>query len=593
MVAVRIAAFGGMLPAVDDRLLPDNNAVHAENTWLYSGAMIGMNAPRTLRTLTNSAATKAYRIPTDYADASTVQNSTWMEFTDMDTDVIRSLVVGDTYDRYYYVSPSVVPKYNTKARIVAGTAPYLLGIPAPAAITGSVTGGSGVTETRAYVATWVSLYGEEGPPSDPVLITGYTNGSWDLTLTAADADDLDGPNRDLDNVRIYRTVTSASGIATYFYVAEQIITDTTYSDTASDATVSANEQISSTNWTAPPTDLDGWVTLPNGIIAGWRLNEIWFCEPYRPHAWPSTYAISVEFPIVGLGVINQTLVVCTSGSPATATGVAPASMTLSKIAALEPCLSRGSIVSTPEGVYYVSPNGLVLVAPGRADNITKALVTKNDWQDLVAARVARSVRLGGGYYCFGTARDGVYETTAFQTTAFAQEDYTGAFSGIFVDPTSKSVAFNIQTSDDAVTNVFSDTWSGEVFLIKDGVLLWLDLAQTTPTITPAIWRSKIFQPKKGDNFQAMKVYFEIPAGTGDQGASRVNTLVQTLATDQYGLVRVYADGVLKMTRELRTSGELWKLPSGFKADFWQFEIEARVRIMNLQVATSVKELTGV
>jgi hypothetical protein len=48
-----------------------------------------------------------------------------------------------------------------------------------------------------------------------------------------------------------------------------------------------------------------------------------------------------------------------------------------------------------------------------------------------------------------------------------------------------------------------------------------------------------------------------------------------------------------MTRELRESGEMIRLPSGFTADFWQFEIEARVHISSLQIATSAKELAGV
>ena len=56
---------------------------------------------------------------------------------------------------------------------------------------------------------------------------------------------------------------------------------------------------------------------------------------------------------------------------------------------------------------------------------------------------------------------------------------------------------------------------------------------------------------------------------------------------------MYADGRLVMTRELRTSGELWRLPSGFKADFWQFEIEAIVEIDNIQAATSPTELAGI
>jgi hypothetical protein len=36
-----------------------------------------------------------------------------------------------------------------------------------------------------------------------------------------------------------------------------------------------------------------------------------------------------------------------------------------------------------------------------------------------------------------------------------------------------------------------------------------------------------------------------------------------------------------------------RVQSGFKAEFWQWEIEARVNISNLQVATNARELGGV
>jgi len=67
----------------------------------------------------------------------------------------------------------------------------------------------------------------------------------------------------------------------------------------------------------------------------------------------------------------------------------------------------------------------------------------------------------------------------------------------------------------------------------------------------------------------------------------------TLQPDMYGIVRLYADGVLVFARELRTSGELWKLPSGYKAELWQVEVEARIVVNEIQMATSAKELAGV
>lgn len=67
----------------------------------------------------------------------------------------------------------------------------------------------------------------------------------------------------------------------------------------------------------------------------------------------------------------------------------------------------------------------------------------------------------------------------------------------------------------------------------------------------------------------------------------------SLPTNSFGRVRVYADGRLVFTRELVTSGEMMRLPSGFKAQFWQIEVEARVKVYSIQVGTSAKELRGV
>jgi hypothetical protein len=48
--------------------------------------------------------------------------------------------------------------------------------------------------------------------------------------------------------------------------------------------------------------------------------------------------------------------------------------------------------------------------------------------------------------------------------------------------------------------------------------------------------------------------------------------------------------VLRFTRALNSSGELFRLPSGFKATFWQIEIEGNTQINSVEIATSAKEL---
>ena len=108
-------------------------------------------------------------------------------------------------------------------------------------------------------------------------------------------------------------------------------------------------------------------------------------EAYHWHAWPDAYKYATETPIVGLGVIGQTCVVCTQGYPATVTGSKPATCSFTKATADEPCLSRGSIVSTPQGVIYASQNGLVLVGPNGIQNVTEKLITR----ERVAAATTR------------------------------------------------------------------------------------------------------------------------------------------------------------------------------------------------------------
>lgn len=60
---IKLQEFGGMLPAWDDRFLPDGQASYARNTYLYSGALNGWREPSLLRQLSNPAAKYAFRVP--------------------------------------------------------------------------------------------------------------------------------------------------------------------------------------------------------------------------------------------------------------------------------------------------------------------------------------------------------------------------------------------------------------------------------------------------------------------------------------------------------------------------------------------------
>lgn len=590
-----------MVPAVDDGLLAPVNAALAQDTWTYSGAVVGLPTRKLVYVLSDPNKTKVYRVPKNYTDALHISDSTWLEFSHPDTDVLRTQVVNDTFDRFYWASPLDVPRYMTQAQIVA-TAPalagaYILGVPAPGAITGIVSGGvSGTLKSVAYVQTFVSAYGEEGQPSAPKTYTAEKiDAIYTITFAQPDPADL-GTNRNITKMRLYRTITATNGTTTYFFLTEQPVGTVTYADNAgvmTDAILAFNAELESTNWSGPPSDLQGWVSLANGIVAGFRQNEIWFCEPYRMHAWPAIYTLAVEYPIVGLGVQNNALVVCTDGYAYTVNGAHPSSMSLNKIAGLMPCTSRGSILSTTDGVYFSTPAGLALVGPGGIVIATKELIRKDKWNALVQINTLRAAQLGAAYYAFGQKIAGVFQNDAFQNDMVQQDDFSGARNGMLIDPTSQTVAFNKLTTTDPIINVMTDVWSNEVFVVQNGQVQHLDISDDQQAKEPYIWRSKIFQPGEKKNFQAAKVFFTVPPNTPTLDPVETFGVNQTLQPDQYGLFRVYADSELVMCRELRRSGEQFRLPSGFKADFWQFEVEARVQVDMLQAATSAHELASV
>ncbi len=594
MVALKVNTFGGMIPARERILLPDGAAQASENSWLYSGAVEPFRVPTLLRTMTNPVATKAHRIPRTDPTRRGLFDSDWLEFENPNTDVLSSPIANDSFERFYWASSTLPPYYNTKARIAAGQTPYLLGIPAPSAAPGvSVAGGSGTTITRAYVYTFVSGFGEEGPPSPPTLVTGFINGTWNITAVAPSLGQTTG--RNLTKINIYRTITSSAGIATYYFVTQLTLPTVAYADTLADTAVVANNQLESTGYTAPPSDLQGLVAMPNGMFVGWRGNELWFSEPYKPHAWPIAYTNSVDYDIVGLGVLGQTCVVCTTSSPYAATGVNPSAISLSKMATIEPCVARLSIVSTKRGVYYASPNGIVSVSAAGAEVITRDMISKDHWQKALTIEALRAAWLGTAYYCYGARRPNVFEPPAFESTAFEQEDYTGAYNGAVIDFEDARVAYNTLYDPVPTDNVYTDPWSGEVLIIRGGNLYFLDITDDAEPGTFK-WKSKRLQLAAAANLGVIQIFIcscnsngVFPPLNPIPNAS----LVQTLASDQWGLVRVYADGRHVFTREIRSSGEIMRLPSGYQATMWEVEIEARVKITGIQVASTMGELKSV
>ncbi|WP_020095749.1 hypothetical protein [Methylobacterium sp. 285MFTsu5.1] len=573
MAGFKFSDFAAMFPIRDVRRLPDNAATVARNMNPVTGAIEAIRAPRLIQAV-NAGTKRVFRIPTGSLNDLSPASSYWWQFTDGDTDVLRTPIVNDQYERYYWCSPSTGLRFASKADIINGNwAGQALGVPRPASApivspitgTGGIDPGSGkptgMQTVRSYVTTFVNVYGEEGQPSDPFEATGYNDQDWQVAGIGQPVNNGTQPN--VVSIRIYRTVTGSGGNSEFYRVVTLQVGTTLYTDRLSDALVSGNPTLGSNDSTPPPA-MDGIAMMAGGIMVGFKGNTLYFSEAYKPHAWPVDYALTVQHPIVGLGVFGNSCVVLTTGFPAVVSGTQPAYMTLNSSDMALPCLSRHSIVSTPDGVFFASTDGLVVVGSSGINPIADSFIGREIWQTNYQPQTIEAT-LQYGHYCAMRTMSGqplgfmAPVTTTYQITNPLPQSQTGV------------------TDMDGYPDyhVGMDNFSGKSWLISGTSLYeWLPADTAHMQIT---WRSKELQVKRPLNLPCAMLFFDADGTTAPQ--------LQ---------FRVWADRRLIYDQPVGgRNAQMLRLPTGFKATIWQVEVQGYAKVHEIQLAASVADLKGI
>lgn len=428
MAKIALKAFRGIRPQVAPQLLDPIEAQIAENAKIYSGELRPwLNELKDADTNLSSLVRTIFKYRDDY----------WLEWS-ADVNVALGPISSDTTYRFYYTGDGIPKKSNfTMATTGAGAMPIeflAMSVPIPSRVISATNNGGGAGDDRSVVWVWtaVTSWGEESAPSiASAVVTGLQGDSVDLsnmdfTWQASTTYQLNdyvipttpngymyicvqggisggsepswGTTIDQDTTdnaavwRAYEYVISAKRIyrlntgeatARYQFVAEITDTQTTYTDSKTDTELA---EILRTGygdyayWSPPPQGLVGLVTLPGGIMAGFVGKDIYFCEPYYPHAWPEEYVLTLDQTVVALGVMENNLVAATEANPYIITGTHPESMTPVKMPTSLPCVSKRGLVSYPFGVLYPSTGGLVLVSEGRASVITDGFYRQKEWE---------------------------------------------------------------------------------------------------------------------------------------------------------------------------------------------------------------------
>lgn len=591
MPALKVLSFDGEQPRTSPTMLADNQAQIADNVKLYSREL------RYWRGLSHNHATSVtpatiYRL---YGSGSPV----WLVWDTL-VDVAPSPLADISESRVYYTGDGA-PKKTTYTMATTGSEPYPatylnMGVPAPTTAPAvAASGGSGSTETRAYVYTYISTFGtitEESAPSPASgLVDVLTGGT--VTVNAFATAPTTGYN--ITGIRIYRTVTGAT-TDSYQFVAEIAIATTSYADSLT--TAELGEVLGTIGWTEPPDDLEGLIALPNGVLAGFVGNTVYFSEPYYAHAWPLRYAISVPSQIVGLGSFGATVVVATERHPYIINGSTPGAMSSEEQPFVEPCLGRRTITSDEYGVMYASPNGLVSIGYTQRGVITGNLFRRDEWQAINPSLIRAAIYDGKYFGIFPGLSDG-------KALVMSRDDVP-ALSYLELNATAVHV-------DDREARLY-------VAAAADGDIYQVDADDLHPLNYQ--WRSKRFVLPTPTSFSALRVdadfdqttnadiynqtVAEVEAANAVLWASPLQgaineTVLNTFDVNGSTLINlppqassrtvqivIYGDGVLQAQLQAQSMFPI-RIPP-FKSRAIEFEVLGNINVRSVSMATTVREL---
>lgn len=558
--------FSGIAPGVSPRLLAEQFAQTAENVDFEAGRLTPVTSDSDTFTLTNTARRSIFY----YRDTN------WLQWNDDGVSVVEGPIPADTLDRLYWTGEDY-PRMGTASTIVAGSsypnASYRLGVPAPAnAPVITKTGDVDDTQTPddvAYVYTFVTAFGEEGPPSPASNVLERTD-TETITIPLPSSDHPNG-NYNFgtgSKKRIYRSNTGSTN-TTFQFVAEVSFATTTYDDTSE--SFALGEVLPSGTWIGPPDDdtslypdgpLVGLIAVANGVFAGFTGKRLCLSEPFLPHAWPIDYRITLEEDIVAIGSVTNGIVALTDGAPYFVTGVDPSAMTAVKLDIAQACVNDKSVVDMGDYLLYAGPDGLVAVSGGQGEVVSNGLISVKQWNDDFNPTTYRAFRHENTYVAFWNGGGFVYDPRAGEA-ALSTLSYTGEVRGGYMHPK-----------------------DGELYIIVGNKIKKYRGGSTNKTLK---WKSKQYVTPK-------------PVSMG---------WVSVHAQDYPVTVRVWADGTKVAEYSLSYSNNVYTqtvtVPSGAStgtlrepimrlpatvAQVWEVEVEGAVEIDEVCLAQSMDEIAA-
>jgi hypothetical protein len=358
--------------------------------------------------------------------------------------------------------------------------------------------------------------------------------------------------------------------------------------------------LESSEYDPPPPTLKGLTMGPNNIALGFVGNQLCMSEPLRPHAWPERNRLTVEHTIVAVAVVMGTIVILTDAYPYRVEGARPDAMSLSRIDAYYPCLSKRSVVNMDYGVVWATSGGLAMYSPNTGTyRVTRVTHDWDTWVRDVDPDDINAVYFKNKYF-------GAYAGGAFlfekQDDEFGGEytDATFPFSATWLDEETNKLFF-IPRNDNSIYE-----WDNELL-----------------PYVPMAWRSKVIVTPQYMNMGAARVIADYDVPVGFESIERYNqqiagenltlweemeaqglyelatlnsymfngamfngdTLMQDLWDNPYPLPVVFSLWVGKnlIFQTEITDSSIFRLPTGYRTDTFEVGVSGAVRVRAIHI----------
>jgi len=622
---ISISAFSGKRPKKSPHLLDITEAQTANCANMERGDVRGFQGLSRTLALSGTTYTSLFQYSANSIDS-------WVTDTSLHLDHVKSPLVNDTYERLYvtgYTEPRVFANDLFTTTFDASTDYYKLGVPY-ATLAPTVEGGGSLT--RYYTYTYVTSYGEEGPPATPGGGSSVAASPEITTIATAPS------GRAITKIRLYRTASSTAGVAEFRYTLEADLFSATASYVVGDYVVygkalykcitnhsgawnAANfkagdgvldsglgtDTLPSEDYETPPTGLTHIQTHPAGFLVGFYGNTVYMSEVGLPHTWQ--YSESVYESIIGLGVYGETIVVLTNGFPYLLVGSHPDSINKSQISTKLPCVSRRSIVSAEDGVFFATDTGLWRIDYNGATNITKEFYTAEQWSDRYPSTMHCEYHNGKVFcwYDYGTAEGcaviDLYSDLAFDLDYRGQAGWVsddGAYYLIVNDEASATGQQCIKKWEGDPTNYTYYTWRSKRILLDHEVTftcgrIFIDdafynevvaLINAANDTTNAVVFASYDPTKKSTWFGGSIGMTSI--GTYSLCDNRLSRL-QTNSMSAYVLLRIYVDDILRVTKHV-SDDKIFRIPGGYRGSRVEIQLEGYIPVRKVEIATSIGAL---